>query len=243
MKNFKTSSVFDTDIYSFFQAKRKNMVLWSDQSGLDGLLDRSGYGNHASKAGTLSYQKDAIGRENASFEFDGGALVNFGDNDLFSFVDSGDKPFSIFFRFFDPGSPNTVHTPIAKAVSATEGEYYILLSSGSVVFRLIDEANGASIGMKTRNNLIEPSKWYDVLCVYDGSGLTSGLKIYVNGHESAQDESNVNSGYVSMQNTARDFLIGGRGSTQRFTGGVCDVRLFAEELTQKDARDLGDSIW
>jgi hypothetical protein len=95
-----------------------------------------------------------------------------------------DVPFSIsMWVYIDSLSGSGNWLVSKRAISGTSDEYQITLnSSRNVVISLYDKSNRL-FGITATANITQLSftAWHHVVCTYDGSGLDSGLEIYIDG--------------------------------------------------------------
>ena len=165
-----------------------------------------------------------------STSFDGvDDFVDMGDSSIFSFGNgTTDTAFSISFwtRFESVGSGNS--GILGKDSNGTSREYQVWMSAAALRFRLYDDTTGGSI-TKTLTTLPSALTWYHIVCTYDGSLTSAGMKIYMNAVTPAQSGSSFLT-YNAMIDTAAPFTIGTVAS-QFMEGNVDEVSMFDIELS------------
>ena len=179
-----------------------------------------------------------------SFQFDGvDDFINCGDNDNLSFGDgSSDSAFSISSWW---NMADVVSFRAINKVGTSISEYRInTLNSGLLKFTLYDNTNSNYIGLVSNSDLSSfENTWINVVATYDGSGSSSGLKVYVNGSILATSTNNSGS-YVAMHNTSNNFLIGKSsfsGVTSTANGKIDEVAVFNSELSASDVTSIYNS--
>lgn len=165
-----------------------------------------------------------------STNFDGvDDYVDCGDLSTFSFGNgTADENFSLscWVRFDQVGVGNT--GILGKDSHASDREYQIYMTSTQLRFRLVDDVTGGHI-QKALTAYPLASRWYHVVCTYDGSGANDGMKIYLDGTVPAQSGSDFGT-YNAMSNTAAPFTIG-RVKNADMLGNIDEVSMFNIELT------------
>lgn len=106
------------------------------------------------------------------------------DNDNFSFTNGvSDIPFSMSFWVYPyviGGAQFNVIITKRGLSSGANAEYQILIgASGEVQLILFSTIASNFIGIQKTG--ITANNWHHVVVTYDGSGITSGLKLYING--------------------------------------------------------------
>lgn len=170
------------------------------------------------------------------FDFDGiSQNVNCGDNDAFSFGNgTTDSPFSISAWFNADTLSGAQRFTIGKFDSGAE---WLLQGRENSIWMNLYDSTSSSEYIQTRYTAtINTNVWINVIFTYDGSGLTTGCKMYVNG--SLVSTSNTKtSGYVAMGNKSSDLKIGAR-SGKEFDGKMSNVSIFNLELSSLQAETL-----
>tara|TARA_R100000781_G_scaffold26759_2_gene19849 strand:- start:4841 stop:6031 length:1191 start_codon:yes stop_codon:yes gene_type:complete len=166
-----------------------------------------------------------------SIQFDGvDDYLTVGDQSIFSFGNgTTDSAFSMSF-WIRPASISG-GTLFGKSSSSSIQEYQCRFSSGGDLrFRCAD-ASASSYIQSELTNPLSISTWYHIVCTYDGSGIATGIKIYVDAVTPAQ--STTTSGtYVAMENTAAPLNFGFMGlGASYYNGHIDEMSLFDIELS------------
>ena len=172
---------------------------------------------------------------NYSFDFDGvDDYVDCGDSDDFSFGNgTTDSPFSISAWIkMDDASAFRVAT---KYVNANREYLFTTDTSDRLSFALYDNSNGSRIQRKYNTALTSfQGQWINVIGTYDGSSLSSGIKIYLNGTRVDDIDGNLGT-YIAMENTTQPLEIGRRDVTSFSNGKIDEWAIFNTELSSADA--------
>jgi len=176
-------------------------------------VDLSGAGNDATYSNFVTTDQNAEGMV-WSLDFYGGTneYLTVGDDDAFSWDDTGSVPWSVCF-WIEVVETAAIQTVIAKYdVQSTDREWKIVLDAAEKMqFELFDEADD-----KPATNLTDAalsSGWHFVAHTYDSTGGASALSDtasvwYVDGVAVAETQS-VDGDYTGMVAGATDVTIGG----------------------------------
>ena len=184
-----------------------------------------------------------------SLDFDGvDDYLSFGDSSTFSFGNgSTDIPFSLSIWYLTSDVTNMPLFSKTTAISA-EREYYLYMGgTGKIVFALFDTSSGGYILTQTLPVTSTQNSWTNVTVTYDGSGIKTGLKTYLNGFSQSltysADGATIGTGpYVSMEDTAFPLNIGYFPIISRYTDGNLDeASMWDRELDSKDVLDIYNS--
>ncbi|HDQ23000.1 MAG TPA: LamG domain-containing protein [Candidatus Uhrbacteria bacterium] len=178
---------------------------------------------------------------NNVLELDGiNQYVSVSDDELLSFGNGiNDNPFSISGWIMAEDMADFII--LSKGVFGVSGEYQFFTDSNKKLnFLLYDEANNAQIGRIYNTELIEfEGYWLFLTATYDGTGTSSGIKIYLNSEQI--DDFNNNSGsYTAMDDLAADLYIG-RYNTKYANGRIDDLKIFNRELTANEIMEMYES--
>lgn len=171
--------------------------------------------------------------------FDGvNDCVNVPDAAALSFGNgSTDSPFSgecMEFRAANFSQRRLVFSKASDISSGSAEYYFVCGTDGKLSIILFDTDIGTAASIRTTANVaINANQTYRVGFSYAGSGLASGLTIYVDGAEVASTDLTSGS-YTSMNNGSSAFTIGGgfknNATYKEFAFGVVrDVRLYNDE--------------
>lgn len=85
---------------------------------------------------------------------------------------------------------------------------------------------------------------YNVVATYDGSGVWTGIKIYVNGVSQSLTAVSNGTGYTSMGNTTVTPIIGNRsGGNSPFVGTIDELYIFNAKLTPAQITTLQSNYY
>jgi hypothetical protein len=237
------SSSVDTDLYVYYgnsgAAESNSTATYS--SSLEGYwalnedpsgaapqtIDRTANGTDGTSSGTMTTADVVDGQVGDAVDFDGtDDYIGLGDPSNLSFGDgTTDNPLTIVVW----ANPDTADTSgiVAKSDTFSDAEYYLLYANGQFYFRTVDESAAAYLGKATGTY---GSGMRMLVGTYDGSGLESGLTIYVDG-ASASTSSASSGTYTAMEDTTNDLNIGRRNTAELWDGIIDDVRIYRDELS------------
>jgi hypothetical protein len=175
-----------------------------------------------------------------SLLFDGvDDYLNLGDSNVFSFGDgTTDSPFSVsLWAKINDGA----RAPLFAKSGTGAREYHILTSASDLLrIRLYDQSTGGYI-QSEMDGAISTSGWRNYVFTYDGSGLQTGIKIYVNGSAPAQTTS-ISGTYTAMENTTADLRIGTSEQNSFYLdGNIDEFALFNIELSSAQVTAIYNS--
>jgi len=173
-----------------------------------------------------------------SMEFDGTSdYIDCGGSDVFSFGNATtDSPFSIsaWINMDDA----TRFRIISKFDSSSFSEYIFTVGgTDQLTFRLYDNSENAFITRKYNTALTSyEGQWIHVVGTYDGTRVSSGIKLYLNGVK--VDNIDNNSGnYDAMENTTQPLYIGRQGNFYA-NGKIDEVAVFNTALTAQEVLSI-----
>jgi len=158
--------------------------------------------------------------------------VEVADADNLSFGDgSNDSPFSIS-TWWKMDNSNGFRG-VQKYSSSYEYRINTIGSSGILKCQLYDNINTVYIGRKSDVGLSGyVGQWINVIVTYDGSSLSSGIKLYLNGSLLASTDDS-NGSYTAMHNTTSVFRLGNLAGN--YADGLMDeTAVFNSELSASD---------
>jgi hypothetical protein len=178
---------------------------------------------------------------NYSIELDGlSDYVEVADADNLSFGNgTTDSPFSIstWVKMTDATGVGLLSKGL---VFSTNYEYLLNINaSDKIGLYLYDSSNNSRIGRLYNTPLTSyESQWIHICSTYNGSGLSSGIKVYLNGVRI--DDTNSNSGtYIAMENGNRSLNIGRIETGGLYLNGLIDeTAIFSSELLQSDVTSI-----
>ena len=165
--------------------------------------------------------------------------VNVADNSNLSFGNgSSDSPFSI--SAWVKMTDSTRFYILNKGlVFSTNYEYLLNINaSDKLGLFLYDSSNNSRIGRLYNTALTSyENQWVHICSTYNGSGLSSGIKVYLNGVR--VDDTDSNSGtYVAMENGNRPLNIGRTETALYSNGNIDETAVFNSELSQSDITSI-----
>ena len=181
--------------------------------------------------GDPSFVPGRIGR---AASFDGKRYVNAGDVGKFGFYDRFSLGAWVYLTDEAGGTimSRMEDTDESKGYSLfiKEGKLHVTLGA-----RRLDDA----LRVRT-DSIIKPNQWYHLMTTYDGTRVTAGIDIYVDGqpvrHDSLLDALN------QSFDAKEPFRIGARGgASDRLHGYVDEVRIHAVALDPDEVRSVATS--
>jgi hypothetical protein len=183
-----------------------DLVAWYNFN--NNVLDATPNAHNGTEVGSPSYVTGIIGNA-INFQNDNTLrYVTVADSDDFSFTDGvNDLPFSISFWVQNLALSSTANYYICKRLS-NAAEYIVTYSSNRINFTIYSQGNNLiNINVQSIMNPFGLSTWAQIVVTYDGSGLASGMKIYVNGVD-VSDTTSMSGTYVRMNNTPAQLWFG-----------------------------------
>jgi len=162
--------------------------------------------------------------------------IDIGNNSIFSFGDSSnDSAFSVLswvnmddatrFRVFN------------KGVDFSNNYEYIFSTGGSdtITFNLYDSSTGARIGRRYNTALTSyQGTWIQLVGTYNGSGVSGGIKVYLNGTR-VDDFTNNTGTYTAMETSTNVLEIGASTSDGRYSNGkIANAQIYNKELSSTE---------
>jgi hypothetical protein len=137
------------------------------------------------------------------------------DADGFSFTDGiTDLPFTItmwvYHLSFSSAGNFYINKRSTDVSPNIEWQFYYISSANAIQVLLFDGNNTTWIGMRSSVNPFALNTWYHIAATYDGSGLASGIKLYLNGVD-VSTTTILSGTYVGMNNTAAPIRMGNAG--------------------------------
>ena len=161
--------------------------------------------------------------------------INCGDSDTLTFGNgTTDSPFTISAWFNADTLSGSQRFTIGKIDSGAE--WLLQGRENSIWMNLYDSTSSLEYIKTYYGATINTNVWTNVIFTYDGSGETTGCKMYING--SLVSTSNTKtSGYVAMGNKSSDLKIGAR-SGKEFDGKISNVSIFNLELSSLQVKTI-----
>jgi len=113
-------------------------------------------------------------------------------------------------------------------------------AADKLYFELYDASGAINIG-RFYNTAITSyeGRWIHVAVTYDGSEASSGIKIYINGTQ-VDDQDSENGVYVAMHDTAQNVYIARYDATYG-NGRIDEAAIWGKELSETEITDLYNS--
>jgi hypothetical protein len=168
--------------------------------------------------------------QNGLAELDGKNIVDLGDKANFSFYDK----FTLA-AWVNPTAPTGAI--ITRMLDTEEGEGFGLsLKDGKVAASMVKRWLDDGGRVQTENSL-PLNRWSHVVLTYDGSRLTDGINIYING---LPQKLKVDLDVINQSFAVKEPLRigGGGGMGNRFHGSIDDVRVYQAALAPGEAAVL-----
>lgn len=185
----------------------------------------------------ISFLSGGIVGNAASFASGTPSLINFGDNDLFSFTDgTNDKPFS-FSLWVNFGNliAGTYYNVFSKQLDNSRREFYLQLhgGSGNLWFQLFQFNSTTSITVQNApSGGFQSNTWYHVVGTYNGTKNGSGLALYINKIPTF-GSSDVS--YPGMSNTTSTLRLGVvNANSFQFRGKLAEFAIFNRVITTSE---------
>lgn len=174
-------------------------------------------------------------------DFDGtNDYVDAGDFDDFSFIDgSADTPFSI--SLWVNRDVNSDMGLVDK-YQGTDREWVFAFAGGDIWAIVFDQSGVAYRGRSVNNpnNFVPSGSWHHLVWTYDGGGLTSSTKIYIDAIQRDDLDQTFGATYVAMENLNQAVRLGSSSTlTGSFLNGkLDDVRIYDRYLSHSDIDGL-----
>jgi hypothetical protein len=227
---------------NFFNKSRNRLVpsnfvsLWSFE---DNNNDSIGSNNIP----PTTYDSYVVGLIGKAFDFSSPFASLEADNNInLSFTDGANDiegGFSMLIKFNSVGSNQIIlnkRNNFGSSASLNR-EYQINHNGTSLNFTIFDQVSGGYI-IVSYPWTPTISQWYQLQCYYDGSGLHTGLKMYVDGV--SVGTTSLTGTYISNQNYNTKFVMGtdSWGRTLYFNGELDEIKKSKIVLTDAEALEL-----
>jgi len=193
-------------------------------------------GNVLNSIGTNDGTPTAItygsGLVNNTAIFGSSSKVLIPHNDALSFPNNA--PFSIYMLAKYSGTGDGW---LLNKRDASNHEYQLYKYQGNLEFLINDQSSGAAI---KKSYAFTPTigQWYHIACTYSGSGLASGIKIYID--NVSVGTTTENASFVSTRNVGAKTSLGVAGwfDGLHFLGALDEVSIFKTALTSGQASEI-----
>lgn len=151
-----------------------------------------------------------------------------------------DKPFSIKANIYLRGL-GTIQPILSKwngSNNSTSEYLFYIRANNTLTIYLLNKTGSVYIGANYATPLLINTN-YNVVVTYDGSGVWTGIKMYVNGTNVTLTSFNSGTGYTSMGITALVPTIGNNVITNNpFIGMIDEKYIFNRVITQTEVNTL-----
>lgn len=182
------------------------------------------------KSATIDGAVSTVGIINNAYYFDGlNDIIYYDDSNDFNFGNGlVDSSFSVTAWI------NMTDATFFTIADKSNQWIFFTQSDDTLAFCLIDDSSGNRICRKTSGLTSNENKWLFVVATYDGSGIESGINIYINTTDS--DSGSVSAGsYIAMNDETSTLNVGKRTTfSSIFSNGIIDeLGIFSSEITQE----------
>ncbi len=187
---------------------------------------------------SMSYSL-ADGKFDQGAGLSGSGYITIGDIAAMRFTMA--SAFSLVFWFRTTSTAAQSYIGKADALGAGNGYRAKSVTSGTKLGFDIYNTAGAGVTV-TGATTVNDGTYHLGVTTYDGSGNSSGMKVYVDG---SLDASGSGTGDLTGTLDAGDpFMIGAReGGSQKVTGAMDDCAVFSSELTAANVSDLWTGVF
>lgn len=241
------TNLTSTDIASIYNGTHiETNLVGHWLTNTDDVKDYAGVNDGTNVGSTYSFDNPLSEGEfgSASRSFDGvNDYIDLGDSDDFSFTNgSNDLPCSISLWFKSDLAVGTSQRLITKFNSSgSQKEWYLNIPSSGKIQIVFQEYNSGDAIYAEGGTAYTQSTWHHVIVTYDGSGIETGIKIYLDGVDDTATQAETGT-YTGMTNTSEVVRIGARGfgtgTAAEFNGTIADVRIYDTALGAQDIFDL-----
>jgi len=202
------------------------------------VLDSTGT-NDGTVTGNQKFTTGKIG--NNAFDFDGSSFITLANEDNFDFERT--DSFSIAFWMKTTSTDSTDHM-ISKRASGGEG-YQVFFQNGAAGLQLIlkdASANVIRADLPTATKDVGDRIWHHIVWTYDGTSVSSGVKLYVDGIDRTSDLSfalgNDTLSATILNSESLEIGKETSGASRIYTGQLDDIRIFDIELTESQIKTI-----
>ena len=223
-------------------SKRKAQFI-NNRTGVDGLIAYYNFNSNTNDSagsynGTPTNITYDTGKSGDAAEFNGSSsLISIADDDIFSFTDGNDLPFSIsMYAYFH----NTNEMMLINKIGASaEREWFINCFSTKIDFKIYNQDGGTSNFIQIVRSFTRViNTWYHIVVTYDGSGDALGLKAYIDGVSTGSGgESGT---YVKKANFTKPVVIGRFNDLGilHMDGLIDGLGIWDKELSQTEVTNI-----
>ena len=171
----------------------------------------------------------SAGQINKAASFDGSRFINAGDLGNFGFYNR----FSLGAWVYPVGAHGGVILSRTLELEKEQG-YSLALLEGKVYVNLVKRWLDDAIRVETLTELV-PNEWHQIMVTYDGSRVSKGIKIYINGR-SEKFKVLVDDLNLSFETKEPFRIASGGGPESRFQGLIDEVRIYGRVLSADEVK-------
>ncbi len=190
----------------------------------------------------VNYNQDSgvtVAGNSVDFTQSNSSSIIVGDDNLFSFTDGvNDKPFTISLWFKTVVAQSLVFF-ISKRQGSLFDWQFVLINGDIRLYLGSGNINNRISGGINYNNFASNSFFDNIICTYDGSGLASGIKIYINNNTTSTNELSLGN-YTGMTGTSADVIIGKSdfSTGQSLNGWIDELAFWDRDLTASECSNV-----
>lgn len=183
---------------------------------------------------SMSYDSGGVVSNRGNFTSSTSSKIEIADDNSLSFGNGSiDTPFSyiLWVKFLTNGSWVLIKKA-NKSTLNTDFEYQMSIGVGTLNFHCGDNTQSNRISVDISQSFIT-GVWYHLAFTYNGSGVESGINIYIDGVKGERTFVSAGS-YTAMENETSPVIFGKNGdaTTRSLNGYMDELALFDVELSQ-----------
>ena len=201
-----------------YAIEKGQCILWLDFEEASGtFIDKSGYANHGTAHGTVSYQEDGAPNRGYGVSF----------NDVADYIDCGDSykfdPTNITLEAWIKPSAITGNQSFVSRNAA----YRLMLEDNKAQLIIIGDSVGYS-GVQEDTGTVVVGEWVHIVGTFDSSLGSNQMKLYVNGVLSKEGDLN-----DCIRNGNQVLTIGTQNpaGSNYFVGSIDGVKIYNYALS------------
>ena len=206
----------------------------------DGLIFNTDTANRASYTKTGTTATDTVGditgtlTNGTAFSNNNEGIFDFDGTD--DYIDYGDV---LDFDRLDPFSINAwikkdstdTQTIVGKMETSSNLRGWQFYFTGTALSLILRRQNQTYNRLITTSDVaISDSNWHNVVCTYDGSSVTTGMNLYIDGSIVAVTRGSTLGGGTSLH-TSIPLQIGANNASTSFNGNIASVQIYNRELS------------
>jgi len=107
------------------------------------------------------------------------------------------------------------------------------IATGGKIYFTLRNTSGTNEASRYSSGSVTDGNWHHVIITYDGSSSNTGIKIYIDGNDSTDTGSGINTLTNSIQVTT-SLIMGGRTGSATFTGQIDEALIYNKELSSTE---------